>query len=70
VTAWRQADTVYPRVTGRKGGPLTLRRVGTSESPVRNSVVLTGDVHSHWAAEVRTGATFVVPDRAPALHAM
>jgi alkaline phosphatase D len=26
---------------------------GVMHSPVRNAVVLTGDVHSHWAAEVR-----------------
>ncbi|MGH3902545.1 MAG: alkaline phosphatase D family protein [Pseudonocardiaceae bacterium] len=26
---------------------------GLRNSPVRNAVVLTGDVHSHWAAEVR-----------------
>ena len=26
---------------------------GLVNSPVRNAVVLTGDVHSHWAAEVR-----------------
>ena len=26
---------------------------GIANSPVRNAVVLTGDVHSHWAAEVR-----------------
>ena len=26
---------------------------GLVDSPVRNAVVLTGDVHSHWAAEVR-----------------
>ena len=26
---------------------------GIVHSPVRNAVVLTGDVHSHWAAEVR-----------------
>jgi alkaline phosphatase D len=26
---------------------------GVVHSPVRNAVVLTGDVHSHWAAEVR-----------------
>jgi alkaline phosphatase D len=26
---------------------------GIVNSPVRNAVVLTGDVHSHWAAEVR-----------------
>ncbi len=26
---------------------------GMRDSPVRNAVVLTGDVHSHWAAEVR-----------------
>jgi alkaline phosphatase D len=26
---------------------------GIAHSPVRNAVVLTGDVHSHWAAEVR-----------------
>jgi phosphodiesterase/alkaline phosphatase D-like protein len=25
---------------------------GLADSPVRNAVVLTGDVHSHWAAEV------------------
>jgi alkaline phosphatase D len=27
---------------------------GIVESPVRNAVVLTGDVHSHWAAEVHS----------------
>ncbi|HEX2285637.1 MAG TPA: alkaline phosphatase D family protein [Mycobacterium sp.] len=27
---------------------------GLVQSPVRNAVVLTGDVHSHWAAEVRS----------------
>ncbi|KWX20780.1 alkaline phosphatase [Mycolicibacterium wolinskyi] len=26
---------------------------GLVDSPVRNAVVLTGDIHSHWAAEVR-----------------
>jgi alkaline phosphatase D len=26
---------------------------GLVDSPVRNAVILTGDVHSHWAAEVR-----------------
>jgi alkaline phosphatase D len=26
---------------------------GLRDSPVRNAVVLTGDIHSHWAAEVR-----------------
>lgn len=26
---------------------------GLIDSPVRNAVVLTGDIHSHWAAEVR-----------------
>ncbi|MFN3002993.1 alkaline phosphatase D family protein [Mycolicibacterium wolinskyi] len=32
---------------------------GLVDSPVRNAVVLTGDIHSHWAAEVRdrSGAT-------------
>ena len=25
---------------------------GLADSPVRNAVVLTGDIHSHWAAEV------------------
>ena len=28
---------------------------GLVESPVRNAVVLTGDVHSHWAAEISQG---------------
>ncbi len=26
---------------------------GLRDSPVRNAVVLTGDIHSHWAAEIR-----------------
>ena len=30
---------------------------GCVDSPVRNAVVLTGDVHSHWAAEVRDAST-------------
>ena len=34
-TALRQEDTVYLPVTGRKGGPLTLRRVCASEPPRR-----------------------------------
>lgn len=29
---------------------------GMLNSPVRNAVVLTGDVHAHWAAEVRERA--------------
>ena len=37
------------------GYPANRDRVirGLTNSPVRNAVVLTGDVHSHWAAEVR-----------------
>ncbi|MEV4317540.1 hypothetical protein [Actinocrispum sp. NPDC049592] len=35
---------------------------------VRNGVVLTGDVHRHWAAEIKTAASFVVEDRKPALN--
>jgi alkaline phosphatase D len=36
---------------------------GLRESAVRNAVVLTGDIHSHWAAEVR--ARFDDPSSAP-----
>ena len=37
------------------GYPVNRDRIvaGLVNSPVRNAVVLTGDVHSHWAAEVR-----------------
>jgi alkaline phosphatase D len=94
------------------GYPVSRDRIvaGRANSPVRNAVVLTGDVHSrailpenphiryfngrrgyvraritaedmradfrvlpyvsHPGAPVRTAASFVVPDRDPALHAM
>ena len=37
------------------GYPANRDRIvaGIVDSPVRNAVVLTGDVHSHWAADVR-----------------
>lgn len=39
---------------GWDGYPVNRDRViaGIANSPVRNAVVLTGDVHSHWAADV------------------
>lgn len=39
---------------GWDGYPANRQRIidGLANSPVRNAVVLTGDVHSHWAADV------------------
>lgn len=52
---------------------------GLVDSPVRNAVVLTGDVHSHWAAEVHerfddpsslltAGVPIYTPDHMAGLH--